>query len=74
MESFIIALNSGVKSLVESTIGMYLRNIMDVSKECIRIPVILKGLGMYQVADFRFAQFVDGILQGVMNLMDRFDR
>ena len=69
-QSFTPALDNGVNALMESTIGIYFKNIMDLSKERLHIPVRLKGLGLHQTADHRFAQFVGGMSQGMMNVIN----
>ena len=72
-ESFVLALDNGVNSLVESTIGFSLGNLTPFANERLRLPVRLKGMGLRQAADHRYAQFVGGMSQGVMHLLDRVD-
>ena len=45
-ESFALALDNGVNSLVESTIGFSLGNLTPFAKERLRLPVQLKGMGL----------------------------
>ena len=61
-ESFALALDNGVNTLVESTIGISLGNLTPFEKECIRLPVRLKGMGIRQAADRKFVAFIGGML------------
>ena len=70
---FALALDNGVNTLVESTIGISLGNRTPFAKERMRLPVRQKGMGLRQAADRKFAKFVGGMPQGLMHILDCVD-
>jgi hypothetical protein len=59
----LVFLATDINTIVEAT--------SDFTKERCRLPIARKGLGIRELEDRRYAEFIGGAVQGISRLMDR---
>ena len=70
---FAKAIDAGIKSLFQTCVGVNISSWSAIAMERMRLPINLKGCGLRESVDRRHAQFIGGLLQSALPLMNRTD-
>ena len=70
---FVEAIDAGVATLFQACTGMDVSACSEFARECIRLPMRMRGYGLRRAADQRSRQYTGAAFQIILPLLDRKD-
>ena len=70
-ESFCCSIENQVDNLVNKCFKIKQEELSIFNKAQIRLPIKFEGIGIHQLIDVRWSEFIGGMMEGVIPLLDK---